>query len=980
MSSTDTRSDVTTTAQRDVEASPLPHSTDGTRTLPVYDFVNRRPRLVAALVMISAILLAVVGVAKIATTDNPKEADFNPSGEIFDAQDRAEETFGLDDPVLDAQFIVEASDGVASDVLTRDALLEFLTNANRLQSEEAEHLVTVFDNDLGLEVPGVHSIAHAVDAALPGGLVTAGEADVKLALASVLREGSDTAGLRATLSQRATAESGIVGGVESTVWKSPAFIADVRFARDSFEIDHPDSDDDALVDYEYTIEAETWLRDAQEVLQGDQQDVTVLGLAIDSTLTDEEEGLAAAPFILLAIVLIVFLVGALLRSYWSSAMVVAGLGFTFLAYLGLWNLFGIARSLFVTLIVPITILAFGVDFFVHGFGRCREEQADGVPPPRVYPIGMTRVAGAVLLALLTSVLAFASNVVSGIPAIAEFGIAAAIGLIVAYVVLGNVAPKLVLAVEDGIGPRPRRGGLRLGARLGFVVMTLIGGAIVMMCVVQPPLGAMALLVVFIPLFIVVPYRVTRRRTRAAADRGVPADTTVRTGGRGVRAAGSVVHFMARWRVVTVPLVLVAAGAGFWAATNVDNEFEVADFVSSETDLVKSLELRDVHFAGSTGGEAYLFVEGDLTEPSNLAALGDVVSRLDEDEAASSIGYLARDFDGNLVTGDDASTIVLATVASDRAVEAIESELGVTLVDADADGYPDTADQVEAAIGYARDRGVIDDGGEMVLRPDEVRQIVALSDPPRTLIRVSVPTLTDDQIVDAARDGLERAGSALEAATGGTLTTVATGETITLQSRLDAITNAMVLAIPVAFVLCAVVAMLFMRSVKYALISVVPMLLVLGWLFGFMYVFGYTINPVTATIAAIAIGVGVDYAMHFTIRFREEYEGEPSRFPALRRAGEATGVALLVSALTSIGGFLALALTPMPVFAGFGVLMVATITCSLLVALLVLPSLLVLVTPSRKGDTRRFLEESITGGEAEYDPHSRDTAQRDFARQ
>ena len=208
--------------------------------------------------------------------------------------------------------------------------------------------------------------------------------------------------------------------------------------------------------------------------------------------------------------------------------------------------------------------------------------------------------------------------------------------------------------------------------------------------------------------------------------------------------------------------------------------------------------------------------------------------------------------------------------------------------------------------------------------------------------------------------------------------MATGETITLRARLDAITQAMVLAIPVAFLLCAIVAALFMRSVKYALTSLVPMLLVLGWLYGFMYLFGYSINPVTATIAAIAIGVGVDYAMHFTIRFLEEFEGEPSRFPALRRAGEATGVALLVSALTSMGGFLALALTPMPVFAGFGVLMVATILFSLVVALLVLPSLLLLVTPSRDGDTRRFLEESITGGLVEYDPHSRETAEREFA--
>jgi predicted RND superfamily exporter protein len=950
-----------------------------TKTRGIFELINRRPRLVTILACVAAILLAVAGIAKIASTDNPEEADFNPSGEIFDAQERAEDVFDLDEPVLGAQFIVEAPEGISGDVLTRDGLAELLTNSQALldDPELAGHLTTVFDNEMSLEIPGVYSIAHAVDEAIPGGLGSATDADVKLALASVLAADSDTAGLRATLSQRATDDPGKVGDVETTIWRSPAFIAEVRFARESFEIDHPDSDDGDLVDYEYTIEAEKWLRDVQDVLQGDERDISVLGLAIDSTLTDEEEGLAAAPFILLAIVLIVFLVGALLRSYWASVVVVPGLGFTFLAYLGLWSLAGIAKSLFITLIVPIAVLSFGVDFFVHGLGRCREEQRDGVPTERVYPVGMTLVSGAVLLALVTSVVAFASNVVSGIPAIAGFGIAAGIGLTVAYLLLGNLAPKLVLEIEDRLGPGPAPGHLHLGRRLGFLLMAFVGGAVVMMCVVQPPLGAAGLLVVFIPLFVVVPFRLTRRRNARAREQGLEVDVAVPAGGRGVHAAGSVVHFMARWRVVTIPLVVLTAVAGVWAALNVDEEFEVSDFVSSETDLVKSVELRDDHFASSTGGEAYLLVEGDIVEPATLLAIDAAVTQLDTEEAAAEESYFARDFDGELLSPPNAATIVQETTASPTAIGAVEEETGVTIADSDGDGHPDSPEQVEAVLEHALANGVTDNDGQTILRADEVAQAVSLGDEPTTLIRVTVPTITDETIANAARDGLDRAGDELEAATSGAVTSIATGETITTRGRLDAITNAMVLAIPVAFVLCALVAMLFMRSVKYALISVVPMLLVVGWLFGFMYLFDYSINPVTATMAAIAIGVGVDYAMHFTLRFREEFEGEPSRFPALRRAGEATGVALAVSAFTSIGGFAAMAMTPMPVFAGFGVLMMVTILFSLLVALLVLPSLLLLVTPSRQGDTRRFLEESITGGASEYDPHARDTAHREF---
>ena len=54
---------------------------------------------------------------------------------------------------------------------------------------------------------------------------------------------------------------------------------------------------------------------------------------------------------------------------------------------------------------------------------------------------------------------------------------------------------------------------------------------------------------------------------------------------------------------------------------------------------------------------------------------------------------------------------------------------------------------------------------------------------------------------------------------------------------------------------------------------------------------------------------------------------------------------MLSALTSVMGFLVLALAPMPMFSTFGVLTAVMIIESLLVAVLVLPSLLVLVTPS-----------------------------------
>jgi multidrug efflux pump subunit AcrB len=76
----------------------------------------------------------------------------------------------------------------------------------------------------------------------------------------------------------------------------------------------------------------------------------------------------------------------------------------------------------------------------------------------------------------------------------------------------------------------------------------------------------------------------------------------------------------------------------------------------------------------------------------------------------------------------------------------------------------------------------------------------------------------------------------------------------------------------------------------------------------------------------------------------------------------------------MGGFLVMSLAPMPVFADFGLLTAVMIFFSLVVALLVLPSLLLLVTPSRQGEERQEVLEALRSFEdSEYEPHSRETA-------
>ena len=63
------------------------------------------------------------------------------------------------------------------------------------------------------------------------------------------------------------------------------------------------------------------------------------------------------------------------------------------------------------------------------------------------------------------------------------------------------------------------------------------------------------------------------------------------------------------------------------------------------------------------------------------------------------------------------------------------------------------------------------------------------------------------------------------------------------------------------------------------------------------------------------------------------------WPAMQNMYETTGTALLMSAGTTICGFLVLLLSPIPVIRDFGVVSAISVTFSLILALLVLPGLL-----------------------------------------
>ncbi|MDJ0769306.1 MAG: MMPL family transporter, partial [Ilumatobacter sp.] len=335
--------------------------------------------------------------------------------------------------------------------------------------------------------------------------------------------------------------------------------------------------------------------------------------------------------------------------------------------------------------------------------------------------------------------------------------------------------------------------------------------------------------------------------------------------------------------------------------------------------------------------------GDLTDPATLSTLQ---ARIDEVRAAD-IDTLALDDRGELIDVDGGVFSVFDAVLDSPAAQGLVLDLtGVEVTDGDGDRIPDTAEQVVAVIETTSQTGVPFDAGRLALTPDDVATSVRIDvDPPATVFEFGLVDSRQQASVSATRDALEPFADAIGADLGGTFVQV-TGSPFVRDASLDATNRALQVSLPIALVLCFGVSATFLRSIRYGLVAIVPILMVVAWLYGFMEVAGYSINIVTATIAAVSIGIGVDFALHFIARYREELARHGDRRTAVRVTGEGTGTALVASAVSSAAGFGIMAFAPMPLFAAYGLLTALMILMALIATLTVLPGLLVLVTQDR----------------------------------
>ena len=152
----------------------------------------------------------------------------------------------------------------------------------------------------------------------------------------------------------------------------------------------------------------------------------------------------------------------------------------------------------------------------------------------------------------------------------------------------------------------------------------------------------------------------------------------------------------------------------------------------------------------------------------------------------------------------------------------------------------------------------------------------------------------------------------------------------------------------AYVLLATLAMfaLLVRSLNLALLGLLPNVMAAASVIAFMGYAGIPLDMMTITIAAISIGIGVDDAIHYLHRFREEFDATGDVREAVKRSHASIGRAMYFTSITIIAGFSVLAFSNFVPTIYFGLLTALAMLFAMLANLTILPALLV-IHPSYK---------------------------------
>jgi predicted RND superfamily exporter protein len=392
--------------------------------------------------------------------------------------------------------------------------------------------------------------------------------------------------------------------------------------------------------------------------------------------------------------------------------------------------------------------------------------------------------------------------------------------------------------------------------------------------------------------------------------------------------GSTAVLAEKYAAATLVAALILGGAGFYGLTQLSTTFSFTDFLPEGSELLETFDTITEEFGGGFGEETEIVIEGDVATSEVHNAIAAAWENMSDTPNVIQFGPRA-------------------------AAESPVSVIGLLVVPPDQGGNPETFNAEFA--GFAFGAGLQEDltvaaGTDVValydrateVSPDTMRRTVAKVDGTYLYVDVGVSTQAGEMGARQLSDDLKE-DLAPVLATG--VTAVPTNQNIVSDGVIQALQNSQVtslsLTLLAAMLLLVITFWVESRRPFLGVITILPVVLIVLWVFGVMSARGISFNPVTAMIANLAIGIGVPYTIHITHRYQEDRLRFDDPNAAIRSTTTHTGGALAGSAFTTAAGFGILMTSTLTPFQQLGEVTFWAIVFSLAASVLVLPSMLVL---------------------------------------
>lgn len=145
---------------------------------------------------------------------------------------------------------------------------------------------------------------------------------------------------------------------------------------------------------------------------------------------------------------------------------------------------------------------------------------------------------------------------------------------------------------------------------------------------------------------------------------------------------------------------------------------------------------------------------------------------------------------------------------------------------------------------------------------------------------------------------------------------------------------------VSLALIILILILVFASIKYGLIPLLTIVFGLIWAIGALVLAGFEITPQTSGVMAMIMGIGIDFGIQVTKRFRYELRTQ-KREDAMVDTLKNVFYPMFITTLAAVIGFKCLALGKLPVMADMGTMMATGVVFCMVAALTVVPAVLVL---------------------------------------